>query len=196
MSWMRTGPARTCRSLVAGLALLGARASAAAIAPGESPCPRSGDAIVVLVDERALWLCTDGLPAGRFAVALGRSGAGKRRRGDGRTPLGTYALGAPRPSAKFGTFIPISYPTPTQAARGFTGGAVGIHGPPRGIDAPAYPVTEIDWTLGCIATGTDEEVGTIAEFVRAHRARVVIRSGEPASPPPIGIAAAPEPVLP
>ncbi len=195
---MRSGPTRTRRSLVAwGRALLAARASAAVDAPGASPCPPSGDAVVVLTQERALWLCADGLPAGRFAVALGRAGTGKRRRGDGRTPLGTYALGAPRASAKFGTFIPISYPTREQAAHGFTGGAVGIHGPPRGMDAPEYPVTEIDWTLGCIATGTDEEVGAIAEFVRAHRVRVVIRATEePASEPPIGIVAAPAAVLP
>ncbi len=175
---MRSGPTRTRRALVAwGLALLAGGARAATDAPDASPCPRSGDAVVVLTAERALWLCTDGIPAARYSVALGRSGTGKRHRGDGRTPLGTYALGAPRPSARYGTFIPIAYPTPAQAAHGFTGGAVGIHGPPRGMDAATYPVTEVDWTLGCIATGTDEEVGAIADFVRARRPRVVIRGG-------------------
>ncbi len=194
---MRTRAARIARALVAGpLALLALAGPGAADDPGASPCPPAGDTIVILTDARALWLCAAGAPAARFPVALGRSGTGKRHRGDGRTPLGTYALGAPRPSAKFGTFIPISYPTREQAAHGFTGGAVGIHGPPRGMDAPAYPVTEIDWTLGCIATGTDEEVGEIAAFVRAHRARVVIQADEPDGGPPIGIAAAPEPVLP
>ncbi len=163
------------------LALLALVASAAPARASEeelrpAPCPASGDAVVVLTDDRALWLCADGAAAGRFPIALGRSGTGKRRRGDGRTPLGTYPLGAPRPSAQYGTFIPISYPTPGQAARGYTGGAVGIHGPPRGMDARhEYPVTEMDWTLGCIATGTDEEVGAIADFVRVHRPVVVIR---------------------
>jgi hypothetical protein len=168
--------AQTARSLVAWpLALLLFSAPAAADEQGLSPCPPSGDAIVVLTGARELWLCAAGEPATRFAVALGRSGIGKRHRGDGRTPLGRYALGAPRRSAQYGTFIPIVYPTPEQAARGFTGGAVGIHGPPRGMDGPDYPVTEIDWTLGCIATGTDDEVGAIAEFVRARRPGVVIR---------------------
>lgn len=168
--------ARAARVVVAwGLAALSSCAPAAADAFDESPCPPSGDTIVVVTPRRELWLCTAGLPAAQFTVAFGRSGVGKRRRGDGRTPLGTYALGAPRPSARYGTFIPIAYPTPEQAARGFTGGAVGIHGPPRGMDASEYPVTGVDWTLGCIATGSDEEVGAIADFVRDRRPRVVIR---------------------
>jgi hypothetical protein len=115
-------------------------------------------------------------PGGEVPRGARPGGTGKRRRGDGRTPLGAYALGAPRASARFGTFIPISYPTAAQATRGLTGGAVGIHGPPRGMDVPAgYPVTELDWTEGCIATGTDGEVGEIAEFVRTRRPVVVIR---------------------
>lgn len=162
--------------LVAWVAVLAVCAPAAADELDESPCPPSGDAIVVLAGSRELWLCTDGAPAGTFAVAIGRSGVGKRRRGDGRTPLGTYPLGAPRPSAQYGTFIPIAYPTPEQATRGLTGNAVGIHGPPRGMSDSAYPVTAVDWTLGCIATGSDEEVGAIADFVRERRPRIVIRS--------------------
>ena len=169
-------PPRIDPTLVAwSLALLAVCAPAVADERGDSPCPRSGDTIVVLTGDRVLWLCAAGAPAARFPIALGRSGVGKRHRGDGRTPLGRYGLGTPRPSALYGTFIAISYPTPEQAARGFTGGAVGIHGPPRGKAAPDYPVTELDWTLGCIATGTDGEVVTIADFVRAHRPAVVIR---------------------
>lgn len=180
MERMEERAARTGRVLVARRLAVVALLALARAAPAEeqrpSPCPRSGDTIVVLTDARALWLCAGGAPEARFPIALGRSGVGKRRRGDGRTPVGTYALGDPRPSARYGTFIPISYPTRAQAARGFTGGSVGIHGPPRGMDAARdYPVTELDWTLGCIATGTDEEVGAIAEFVRARRPSVVIR---------------------
>jgi murein L,D-transpeptidase YafK len=163
--------ARIARTLTVGERPCGT--GAAACARARIGC--GADTIVVLTEERALWLCTGGTPAARFTVALGRNGVGKRHRGDGRTPLGRYTVGAPRRSERYGTFIPISYPTPAQAARGFTGGTLGIHGPRRGMDAAAYPVTEVDWTLGCIATGSDEEVGTIAEFVRARRPAVVIR---------------------
>lgn len=173
---MGRSAARAAGTLVAwSVALVTICGPAAADEDGASVCPRAADTIVVLTEERALWLCTGGTPAARFTVALGRNGVGKRHRGDGRTPLGRYTVGAPRRSERYGTFIPISYPTPAQAARGFTGGTVGIHGPPRGMDAAAYPVTEVDWTLGCIATGSDEEVGIIAEFVRARRPAVVIR---------------------
>lgn len=168
--------ARTVRWLATwGLVLLAVGSTAAADEFGLSPCPRSGDAIVVLTDSRTLWLCASGSPAVQFSVAIGRSGVGKRKAGDGRTPLGTYTLGGPRPSGLFGTFIPIAYPTPAQAARGFSGAAVGIHGPPRGMDGPGYPVTSVDWTQGCIATASDDEVDVIADFVRDRRPLIVIR---------------------
>lgn len=163
------------RRAAPGLALLLALAPGTAAALDPPPCPPSRDAIVVLTERRELWLCSGGAPAAQFTVALGRSGVGKRRSGDGRTPLGTYPLGVPRPSTQYGTFIPIAYPTPAQAARGFTGAAVGIHGPPRGKDGGTYPVTEVNWTQGCIATGSDEDVGAIAAFVRARRPRLLIR---------------------
>jgi murein L,D-transpeptidase YafK len=158
-----------------GLALAAGATPASPSADAAPPCPRAGDTVVVLTGSHELWLCTDGGAAARYPVAIGRGGAGKRRRGDGRTPVGAYLLGAPRPSAEYGIFIPVGFPTAAQAGRGFTGGAVGIHGPPRGKEAPDYPVTEVDWTLGCIATGTDAEVAAIAEFVRVRRAGIVIR---------------------
>ena len=140
-----------------------------------SPCPDGVSAVAIDTDRRQLWLCRDGEPEARFSVALGRRGVDKRRLGDQRTPRGAYRLGDPRPSRRFGTFIPIGYPTPDQAARGFTGSAVGIHGPPRGMAEPEYPTTGVDWTQGCIATGTDDEVAAIARFVRERQPIVVIR---------------------
>jgi murein L,D-transpeptidase YafK len=138
-------------------------------------CPDAGPAVAVLTRKRELWLCNDGAPAQRFQVALGQRGLDKRRKGDGRTPLGTYSLGTPRPSGQFGIFIPIEYPTREQSRQGHTGGTVGIHGPPRGKAEPAYPSTAFDWTLGCVATGTDEDIEVIARFVRERQPVVVIR---------------------
>ncbi len=140
-----------------------------------SPCPEEGDVVTVIARKRELWLCQHGEPVAKFQVATGRGGFDKRRRGDGRTPLGTYTLGSPRPSSKYGVFIPIDYPTPDQAANGFTGSALGIHGPPRGLTEPEYPTTVIDWTQGCIATGLDSEIDVIAEFVRARQPVLVVR---------------------
>jgi murein L,D-transpeptidase YafK len=151
-----------------------ARTSADEPATAPSPCPEKGDVVTVISRKRELWLCRQGAPVARFQVAMGRGGVDKHRSGDGRTPLGKYTLGSPRPSAQFGLFIPIHYPTPEQAAKGFTGSEVGIHGPPRGLTAPEYPTTEIDWTRGCIATGLDADIAFIADFVRDRRPLLVV----------------------
>ncbi|HQR30355.1 MAG TPA: L,D-transpeptidase family protein [Anaeromyxobacteraceae bacterium] len=138
-------------------------------------CPATGAAVAIFVRKRELWLCVDGEPTARYVVALGQNGVGKSRRGDNRTPLGTYTLGEPRPSPRFGTFIPIAYPTPEQKAMGLTGGDLGIHGPPRKLPEPDYPSNVYDWTEGCVATGTDAEIESVATFVRERRPEVVIR---------------------
>ncbi len=186
--------------MLSGAALLiaGDAMAAGALVADPGPCPETRDAVAVVTSRRELWLCAGGAPAARFTVSLGRGGVDKRRQGDARTPLGTYPLGAPRPSRRFGTFIPIGYPTPEQAAHGFTGSAVGIHGPPRGWDVPEYPTTLVDWTLGCIATGSDAEVEAVAEFVRLRQPLLVIYEGEALLPftsrksPPGGGAQRPE----
>ena len=166
---------RAVHALGLMVALCAARASAAENRAAAGPCPEKGEVVTVVAKKHELWLCQDGAAVGRFRVALGRGGLDKRRRGDSRTPLGTYALGLPRPSVQYGVFIPIDYPTPEQVAQGFTGSEVGIHGPPRGLSEPEYPLSWVDWTRGCIATALDAEIERIAEFVRAHQPLLVIR---------------------
>ncbi len=156
--------------------LSGVRASAEEPLPAPSVCTERGAVVTVIVRKRELWLCEDGMAVRTFHVALGRGGIDKHRKGDGRTPVGSYALGLPRPSSQYGVFIPIVYPTADQAAQGFTGSEVGIHGPPRGLTEPEYPTTAVDWTQGCIATGIDADIELIADFVRAHQpSSIVIR---------------------
>ncbi|SRR6266540_19731 len=148
---------------------------AAVAAASSVPCAVDGHLVVVDTNAHTLWLCSGRRVVAYFKVALGRGGLDKTRQGDGRTPLGTYSLGPPRPSARFGTFIPIGYPTPDQSARGFTGKDVGIHGPERRASWLGSLSTWIDWTAGCVATGTDEELAVVAAFVRERSPRVVLR---------------------
>jgi len=145
-------------------ALLSARAT-------PTPCHRGETAVLVRVSDHALELCQDGRSVARHKVALGSGGIGKRQQGDGKTPLGLYPLGAPRPSASFGTFVPVGYPTAQQHRLGFTGNSVGIHGPPRGVGGAL--TTTIDWTAGCIAVGTDAEIAAISAWIRDRRVRTV-----------------------
>lgn len=138
-------------------------------------CAVDGDLVVVDTRTHELWLCREHRAVARTKVALGRGGLDKTREGDGRTPLGTYSLGEPRSSVRFGTFIPIGYPTVEQSRRGFTGTHVGIHGPDRRVSWLGAVSTWIDWTAGCVATGNDDEIALVAAFVRERRPRVLLR---------------------
>lgn len=160
---------------ILALALAVGDAGAEEIDRTPAACPATGDVVAVFTRKRELWLCRHGSEVGRIRVALGRGGNGKKKTGDSRTPLGSYAFGAPRPSKQYGVFIPFDYPTREQASKGHSGGALGIHGPPRGQEEPEYPTTAFDWTLGCIATGTDSDAETVAEFVRRYRPTLLVR---------------------
>lgn len=102
---------------------------------------------------------------------------GKTRQGDAKVPLGEYRLGRPRASSEFHTFIPVGYPTAAQRRRGYTGSAIGVHGPARGwAKLPAALNTATDWTLGCVAVGSDGQIRELAAWVDRRRARrIVIR---------------------
>lgn len=138
-------------------------------------CPPADAVVLVDTAGHRLALCEAGAAAAVFPVALGSAGTEKRAEGDRRTPLGAYALGAPRPSAGFGTFIPIGYPTPEQRRAGLTGSNVGIHGPARRMRWAGRLNTWADWTAGCVALGSDPEVAAVAAFVERRRPRVVLR---------------------
>jgi len=156
-------PARLLILIVAMVGL-----PAAPPAPPGNPCRGRSGAVVVRTGARTLSLCDGESEREHFPVALGAGGVGKRRAGDQRTPLGAYGLGAPRASLRYGTFVPVGYPTPEQARAGFTGAAIGIHGPPRAFVGAGPLNTATDWTAGCIAVGSDEEARRIADWVRAH----------------------------
>jgi murein L,D-transpeptidase YafK len=120
-------------------------------------------------------LCRAGTADHTFTVALGTRGVGKQREGDNRTPLGRYGLGPPRASKNFHIFVPVGYPTAEQARMGFTGGAIGIHGPPRGYGSLAELAMLVsqDWTAGCIAVATDTEIDIVAAWVRDQEVKNV-----------------------
>jgi murein L,D-transpeptidase YafK len=133
-------------------------------AVSSDPCAGQGTSMLVNTKERVLLLCDESRARARHPIALGRGGVDKRREGDGRVPLGKYAIGEPRPSSSFHLFIPVDYPTAEQRRQGYTGGAIGVHGPARVAQGPFS--TSIDWTLGCIAVGTDGEIKAIARWVK------------------------------
>lgn len=138
-----------------------------------SECPDGETVVVVDTSAHELNLCESGVLKKQFRVALGRGGTGKMKEGDNRTPLGTYAIGTPRPSARFGVFIPLGYPTKDQLAAGLTGANVGIHGPDRHFLWLERANLWFDWTAGCVAVGSDEAIQAIAAWVTAKKVRFV-----------------------
>lgn len=142
-------------------------------ARSQNPCRGAEASVVVDARQRGLFLCEGGQPLERFTVAVGRGGTGKQARGDLRTPLGIYPLGAPRPSRRYGIFIPVGYPTPAQQRQGLTGAAVGIHGPARALRWLGPLNTFYDWTAGCVVVGSDAEMDRIAGWVLRRRPAAV-----------------------
>jgi hypothetical protein len=138
-------------------------------------CDAGETGVVVDTTAHRLHLCERGAVKARFAVALGMNGVDKRRTGDNRTPLGIYPLGTPRASASFHRFVPVAYPTPAQARAGLTGSAIGIHGPPRGLDGIArlQALVATDWTAGCIAVATDDDIEAIVRWLDTRNVRIV-----------------------
>jgi murein L,D-transpeptidase YafK len=139
------------------------------------PCANANAALVVVrTTEHRLYACETGSIVRSYDVRLGRHGTGKTRAGDGKTPLGTYPLGVPRPSKDYGTFIPIGYPTAQQARRGLTGSAIGLHGPLRSVRWLGRAVNWFDTSDGCIGIATDDEMSILARWVRTKRPRTIV----------------------
>lgn len=163
-------PALLGLALLAGVGLLLACPGRA----GASGACHAADArIVVETGPHRLVLCEREREIGAFSVRLGRGGVGKTAEGDGKTPLGTYPLGEPRKSDRYGIFIPIGYPTPDQRRRGFTGGDVGVHGPHRSVRWLGSLVNSFDSSNGCVGLATDGEMATITAWVRSARAQTI-----------------------
>lgn len=139
----------------------------------EAPDACAGLGTRVLVESHMLHLCEIGRSAAAFGVRLGKNGLGKRRSGDGKTPLGTYPLGQPRASQRYGMFIPVGFPTPAQKRQGYSGGAVGVHGPDRRVRWLGRLVNTFDTTDGCVGLATDEDMNRITTWVRRVRPHTI-----------------------
>lgn len=159
-----------CFLTLAGLLMIAAQPV------GAGPCAAFHSSLLVHTDSHLLYVCQDRKTVQAYEVALGQGGIDKSVEGDAKTPLGEYMLGRPAPSPQFGIFIPIGYPTAAQRARGFTGSDIGVHGPLRQFKHLGRVNTATDWTLGCIAVGSDREIAEISRWVKIRKgARIIIR---------------------
>ncbi len=140
--------------------------SSFALFASSSTCPLASG-INVHTSKHLLNICKQGNVVKSFKVALGYKGVGKKKAGDNKTPLGLYNLARPRKSNQFKVFIPILYPTAKQAAAGYTGRDVGLHGPTQSKG--------MNWlnnlpysTRGCIAVGNNNYIEYVADWVKSN----------------------------
>ena len=141
-----------------------------------NPCEGYKTAVLVDTKQHKMWLCQEGKPVGEYKVAIGKGGINKIKQGDNKTPLGEYTIGIPRPSSRFGTFIPNGYPTQEQISKGYTGGDIGVHGPYRFFKWLGNATVWPDWTQGCIAIGTYKAVSEVARWLKEQKAgKIIIR---------------------
>lgn len=144
---------------------------------GGDPCGSYPDIVIVDPEYHSMYVCKDRREIRRLRVALGRGGINKQRKGDLKTPVGLYVIGKARPSERFGIFIPLNYPTVEQYRNGFTGDGIGIHGPHRYFKSMGDVSTSLDWTQGCIALGSDEEVSELARLISEQQIELILIMG-------------------
>ncbi|RZL17772.1 MAG: hypothetical protein EOO96_28565 [Pedobacter sp.] len=118
--------------------------------------------VLVVKNERKMYLLKDGKPVKTFTVALGRNPVGQKEyEGDGKTPEGIYILDWQKwNSSTFHSFH-ISYPNEIDLARAkkkklTAGSYIMVHGTSKGVKKRK------DWTNGCIALNNTD----MAEFKR------------------------------
>ncbi len=126
--------------------------------------------VVVNKARRELLLLREGEVVRAYRVALGTNPVGpKQRRGDGRTPEGSYLISGRNPGSAFHRSLRISYPNAADRARARRqrvdpGGDIMIHGLPNGQGFLGAAHRLHDWTDGCIAV-TNSEIEEIWRLV-------------------------------
>jgi len=102
-----------------------------------------------------------------YSIDLGFAPEGdKERRGDGKTPEGSYIIDRKNPDSQFHLSLGISYPDVNdklvaKEAGDDPGGDIFIHGGPTDPRDRGRP----DWTAGCVAVD-DREIEDIYAMVR------------------------------
>ncbi|SMH44751.1 murein L,D-transpeptidase family protein [Maritimibacter sp. HL-12] len=122
--------------------------------------------ILVFKDARVMHLIHHDRVLVSYPIDLGFAPNGhKERKGDGKTPEGSYIIDRKNPNSEFHLSLGISYPDVNDSlsakeAGNDPGGDIFIHGGPTDRRLREQP----DWTAGCIAV-TDRQIETIYAMV-------------------------------
>lgn len=128
------------------------------------------DKVLIEKKKRRLSLISKGEVIKTYKIALGGNPVGpKERRGDNKTPEGTYTIESRNRRSGFHLSLRISYPNEKDKKRAkelgvSPGGDIMIHGIKNGLSWIGGFHTGIDWTKGCVAV-TNKEMEEIARLV-------------------------------
>ena len=126
----------------------------------------SADRILIEKSSRRLTLISQGEVLKSYKIALGGNPIGaKERKGDNKTPEGTYVIDGRNRDSRFHLSLRISYPNERDKIRAkelgvSPGGDIMIHGIKNGFSQVGDAHAGVDWTKGCIAV-TDQEIEEI-----------------------------------
>ncbi|SMO70813.1 L,D-transpeptidase family protein [Ruegeria faecimaris] len=118
--------------------------------------------MVINKSARKLYLLHNEHVLKEYKVDLGFAPNGtKTKRGDGRTPEGTYLIDRRNPKSRYHLSLGISYPdskdiAEAKAAGVDPGGDIFIHGEPKTRSEKKRAKKQSDWTAGCIAVKNEE----------------------------------------
>jgi murein L,D-transpeptidase YafK len=144
--------------------------SSEALSANDPPLPASAmaDKVIVLKGDRKLLLMKGDEVLKTYIVSLGGNPiGGKIRQGDSKTPEGNYVLDRHNAHSQYHKSIHISYPNAEDVARARKlgvrpGGDVFLHGLPNDFRGPSGFG---DWTEGCIAVTSNQEMDEIWRMV-------------------------------
>lgn len=114
------------------------------------------DKVVVVKSRRILLLLQNGSVLKRYDICLGRRPKGRKiKKGDFRTPEGTYIIDSRNPNSSYHLSLHISYPSKADSLKArrlgvSPGSDIMLHGFPDGITIDDLGPIK-DWTKGCIA---------------------------------------------
>lgn len=108
-----------------------------------------------------------------FYVTIGKAGAGKKKEGDNRTPIGIYTISgfkSPRDLSDFygsGAFT-LSYPNEWDTRQGRNGHGIWIHGSPSNTYSRAPRASE-----GCVVLANDD-LTRLGQYIQSGKTPVII----------------------
>jgi L,D-peptidoglycan transpeptidase YkuD (ErfK/YbiS/YcfS/YnhG family) len=120
------------------------------------------DKVLIEKEARRLTLLSMGEVIKIYKIAIGGNPIGpKEKRGDNKTPEGTYIIDSRNSESDYHLSLHISYPNERDKMRAkelgvSPGGDIMIHGIKNGYTWTGASHKEFDWTKGCIAVTNDE----------------------------------------